>query len=196
MALGSFHIDLHKRPPRREMMLFGLIAIGLVYVLYVVLWQPRTAKFQVLQDQSAELKKQMKAAEALVAAVEQQMTIQEERMETPPTTSQSENRWQRFLEQGGDPASAVAMALSLLADHTYLGKARLLQTSVGDKESRKGYAVIPLTIELRGSYAALVHYLEALEQPDQPLLVSEFSFHSDTGGFLVAKMVVELYLPE
>ena len=196
MALGSFPFDFHKRPPRREMALIGLVGIGLFYVFFTFLCQPRTAKLQVLQGQSAELQKQLKAAEALVAAVEQQMTLQEQRQETPSETSQSEGRWQRFLEQGGDPASAVTMALALLADRSYLGQARLLQTSVGDKESRKGYAVIPLTIELRGPYAALVHYLEALEQPDQPLLVSELSFRSDTGGFLVAKMMVELYLPE
>ncbi|MBI4126913.1 MAG: hypothetical protein HY465_05410 [Deltaproteobacteria bacterium] len=196
MALGSFPIDLHKRPPRREMALIGLVGLGLFYVFFIFLWQPRAAKFRILRDQSVALQKQLKAAEALVSAVEQQMTLQDQRQDAPPATSPSENRWQRFLEQGGDPASAVAMALSLLADRTSLGKARLLQTSVGDKESRKGYAVIPLSLELRGPYAALVHYVEALEKPDQPLLVSEFSFRSDTGGFLVAKITVELYLPE
>lgn len=189
-------MKLDQEPTMRERIFFGVVLLGIFFLFANFFWTPRMQGIKAAKSDLMGVTQQIDALQKLIDAIESQLT---KKTEAPKDEPKMDEQVRKILERRvSDPADEINSTVDLLGSRQMVGRLKVKNITIGDRVERKTYSVVPLSVELEGSYTGIQGYLHAIENLERPMAVGSFDLASDREmmGLIVSKIEVELYLPK
>lgn len=187
-------VKLDQESTIREKVIFVLVLVGLFFFFSNSVWAPILGKVRGLKVEAKSAEMQADAIKKLMEAAEVQIS---KKKQQPAVVTFVDPRIVNILSRRVlDPADEINSTVDLLNKRNVVGRAEVKNVTVGDKIDEATYSMVPLTVEISGTYSDVQGYMRAVENLDRPALVGSFSIQSDKDdqGSLVAKLDVMLYI--
>lgn len=189
-------VKLDQEPSMRERLVF-IVTIVVIFILFSnSIWSPVLGKARKLRTEVKSFEMQIDAVHKLIEAAQMQMQKAKKTgaTETAPLLDPAV---QKMLERRVlNPTDEINSTADLLGSRNVARRVEVKNVAVGDRVDTLNYAMVPLTIELSGTYSDIQNYMRAIENLGRPMIVKTFEIGSGGGsqGDLNAKLDVALYI--
>lgn len=189
--------DLNKEPSGREKLLFGIVVFAILFLFVDFLWSPKSQEIRALKGNRANLEGQLEMSRTLIDAMKVQLDKKTE--EPVKKTTHTDPYVQKVVGRNiVDITEEINSTADLMGSRRFARKAEVIKVDVGSRVPEGQFSVVPITVDLKGRYAAIRDYLNGLENIERPLVVKRISLkgQKEKGAMIDAKIETELFLPK
>lgn len=182
-------------PKLREKLMFGVAVLGVVVLFFDMLFTPLSERRETLLKDEKAVAAQVKSVQSAIAKMKEDLASRVQAVRPPP---KMDERSRRILgRKFGDVGEETTAIVDVLGGRHVASRVKVQKVSVGQQVDMQSYIDVPLSIELQGTYTAVLNYLEFIERIDQPLFVKAVRLQRERegGGTLQVVLTIEFYVP-
>lgn len=192
MEMNFSKIDWAGEPSQREKLYFVVILLLFVFVFARLLWMPTMAKTKIRKQEISNTKVQ-------ISTLKKFININEKlKQEVKPTDTRIVNKHieEALGEMPNDPQQAIALIIQDVTSRRLLGSVIIDSVSFDNPVAKLGYAAVPITMSLEGTFSSLQNYMSRLEKLKYLFTVDNITFKASDKhpGMINAVLNSSLYV--
>lgn len=191
LGLGK-DFDLDQEAKTREQAIFVVVLLLLLVVALRLLWMPVMSKIKEKNQEISAVKKQVEALEKFIN-LDKKIAPAQESLGTDKKVTFIEDV---LRETAKNPQQTIAQAMREVTSKKRLGNLVLNNISFEQPQDKGGYYIVPIKMNLSGTYSALQSYFAGIEKIDFLYTVDNISFKvsENNPGIIISDLSTSLYI--
>lgn len=185
-------IDWNEEPSTREKLYFGVIMLLIAVAMMRLLWLPQQ---MVIKNQ----KKDINNIELQITTVQKFIDI-DKKISAPQKVEHREKLDKQIEEAlksvSEHPKSAIAQIIRRISSKRVMGNVSLNSISFKTANVKSGYAVVPVSLSVLGTFSSLQKYLRSIEKMKYLFTVDNItlSLSEKNSGLISANLEASIYI--